>query len=74
MYDGAITKAKEALKVFVHSLPEGSKFCICSFGSSFEFTFKQKIEDYNEENMNIAINDINTFDERNSNMGGTEIY
>jgi hypothetical protein len=41
MYYGqnAIGMAKEALKIFIHSLPEGSKFNVCSFGSRFEFLF-----------------------------------
>ena len=41
MYFGqnAITMAKEALKIFIHSLPEGSKFNVCSFGTEFQFLF-----------------------------------
>ena len=41
MYYGqnAIGMAKEALKIFIHSLPEGSKFNVSSFGSRFEFLF-----------------------------------
>jgi hypothetical protein len=65
MYFGqnAITMAKEALKIFIHSLPEGSKFNVCSFGSRFEFLFdSQAVVDYTESNMNYAIEQIETFD------------
>jgi hypothetical protein len=58
MYYGqnAIAMAKEALKIFIHSLPEGSKFNVCSFGSGFEFLFdSQPVVDYTEFNMNYAI-------------------
>lgn len=47
--NGAIKMAKKALKIFMHSLPEGSKFNICGFGSSHEFLFNDDIVvDYNE--------------------------
>ena len=41
MYWGkkAIKTAKEALKLFLHSLPVGSLFNVVSFGSNFEFLF-----------------------------------
>ena len=71
--DSAITMAKQALKIFMHSLPEGSKFNICGFGSSHEFLFKQSV-DYTEENLQIALKDIETYDTRERCLGGTEIY
>ena len=37
--DRAIDMAVEALKVFIHSLPEGSLFNVISFGSSHKFLF-----------------------------------
>jgi hypothetical protein len=40
--DKLIKKAKEALKFFLHSLSEGSLFNIASFGSEFEFLFKNQ--------------------------------
>ena len=61
--DTAIKMAKEALKIFVHSLPEGSKFNIIGFGSDFEFLFKDStVVDYNELTMQEAIQDIETYD------------
>ena len=45
--DKAIIMAKKALEVFLHSLPEGSFFNICSFGSTFEFLFASS-QPYNQ--------------------------
>jgi uncharacterized protein with von Willebrand factor type A (vWA) domain len=42
--DKAITMAKDALKIFLHSLPEGSKFNICGFGSTHFFVFNNSVE------------------------------
>ena len=65
--------AKKALKIFMHSLPEGSKFNICGFGSSHEFLFEDIVVDYTEETLNTALKDIETYDERSRSLGGTEI-
>ena len=35
----AIKMAKRALEIFMHSLPDGSKFNICGYGTGFEFLF-----------------------------------
>jgi len=43
MYGEEIKMAKEALKIFIHSLPEGSKFNVCSFGSTHEWLFNDTI-------------------------------
>jgi hypothetical protein len=53
----------------LHSLPMGSKFNIVSFGSKYEFMFKQSVE-YNEENLEHAVNQLKTF---GADFGGTEI-
>ena len=43
--------AKESLKMFMHSLPEGSKFNICGFGCEHEFLFDDNVVEYSEENL-----------------------
>ena len=71
--DSPIVMAAEALKVFVHSLPSGSKFNICSFGSHYTYLFPDAIvKDYNQETMKLALQDIDTYP--NESMGGTEIF
>jgi len=47
MYGESIALAVEALKLFVHSLPMGSKFNIISYGSKFDCMFKDSMT-YNE--------------------------
>jgi len=54
--------AKEALKVFVHSIPEGSKFNIIAFGSTFEYLFGESVT-YDEDKLQKAIDDIETYDD-----------
>ena len=49
-----IELAIEALKLFLHSIPIGSKFNVYSFGSNFEKLFPASI-DYNESNLKKAI-------------------
>lgn len=70
---GAIVLAQAALRLFLHSLPEESKFNIIQFGSSFRSTFEQSVE-YNEETLKRALDDVNTYHERDRRLGGTEIY
>ena len=45
MYWGekAIKTAKESLKLFLHSLPDGSFFNVVSFGSNFEYLFEESV-------------------------------
>ena len=62
--------AKEALKLFLHSLPLGSKFNVFSFGSDYESVFESQ-EEYTDENMEYAINLISGFE---ADLGGTEIF
>ena len=71
-----IETTKNALKLFMQSLPEGSKFQIISFGTLFEpMKLKDQEEagliDYTEQNLQEALIQISTFD---SDMGGTEIF
>ncbi len=66
-----IKLAREALMLFLYSLPAGSKFNVCSYGSRFEFMFPQRSVDYTDEMMQIAIEKITEF---TANFGGTQIY
>jgi len=66
-----IKLAREALILFLQSLPTGSKFNVCSYGSTFEFMFPERSVDYSDRNMQTAISRIATFE---ANLGGTEIY
>jgi len=68
-----MTLAKDALKVFIHSLPEGSKFNIIGFGSSHEVLFDGVVVDYNEDTLQQAIDDIEDYDDEKRCLGGTEI-
>ena len=69
---GRIAKAREALILFLRSLPAGCKFSVISFGSdSQDLTINgQTIIDYNEENSQAAIQQIEKF---GANLGGTDI-
>jgi hypothetical protein len=52
-----IELAVEALKLFLHSIPLGSKFNVVSFGSNFTKLFHESVV-YNESNLQIAISKI----------------
>lgn len=69
MSGSPIQLAVEALKLFLHSLPIGSKFNVVSFGSNFEKLYEESVE-YNEENLKNAVAKISTF---TADMGGTEL-
>jgi len=69
--DGSRIKfAIDCMKLFIHSLPEKSHFNIYRFGSSYDSLFPES-EDYNEENLNKAIEYISYTD---ADYGGTEIF
>ncbi|KXH40727.1 vault protein inter-alpha-trypsin [Colletotrichum nymphaeae SA-01] len=61
---------KNALKVFMKSLPVGSMFNICSFGSRHDFLFPKSVM-YDQNTMETAMRHIDTF---SANYGGTQIY
>ncbi|KXH26257.1 vault protein inter-alpha-trypsin [Colletotrichum simmondsii] len=61
---------KNALRVFVKSLPVGSMFNICSFGSRHDFLFPKSVM-YDQNTMETAMRHIDTF---SANYGGTQIY
>ena len=46
--DAAIKMAKRALEIFMHSLPDGSRFNICGYGTDFEFLFNESSVLYDE--------------------------
>ena len=53
-----IELAKKALSLFVHSLPDGCKFNIYSFGSIFMRTFGDGSEPYDEKTFEKSIEEI----------------
>ena len=65
-----IDLAVQALKLFVHSLPLGSKFNIVSYGCTFTSLFPES-QTYDEESLHKAITALSSF---SADMGGTEIY
>jgi hypothetical protein len=61
---------REAMELFMRSLPVGSKFQIISYGSQHTyFSGKAELVDYNDEQMEKAIQYIKTIE---ANMGGNE--
>ena len=74
MYGERIDNAKQALILFLRSLPFGCKFTVISYGSRQEFLAIRGVDgnifEYNEENLKEAIRQIETFD---ADMGGTNI-
>ena len=70
MVGTAIEVAKEAVKLFIRSLPEGSKFNVVSFGSEFEVMFEYPAE-YTSKNISNSLQQLESFE---ADMGGTEIY
>ncbi|KXH68880.1 vault protein inter-alpha-trypsin [Colletotrichum salicis] len=61
---------KNALRVFMKSLPVGSMFNICSFGSRHNFLFPKSVI-YDQSTLETAMRHIDTF---SANYGGTQIY
>lgn len=64
-----IKLAVQALKLFLHSLPLGSKFNVVSFGTNYKMMFPASVE-YTEENLEKAVEMLKGF---NADFGGTEI-
>lgn len=63
-------KAKQALIIFLRSLPSDSYFNIISFGSSYEKMYPESIR-YENKKMKEAVSKI---ERMSANFGGTQIY
>ena len=68
---GRIELAKEALKLFVRSLPVGCKFQVVSFGHYFNLLLQGDQIKYDESSKDFALSAIERFQ---ADMGGTDIY
>ena len=62
--------ALEALKLFLHSIPFGSKFNIISYGEDYRFLFPKSMNN-TDDVLDIAMYMIADFE---ADMGGTEIF
>lgn len=69
--NASIPNLKEALHVFLKSLPVGVKFNICSFGSNHELLFASGSETYNATSLAKATKYVNGFA---ANFVGTKMY
>ena len=65
-----IVSLRNALKVFLKSLPVGTKFNICSFGGRFSFLWP-KSKSYSQASLDEAMNHVESFE---ANFGGTEMF
>ncbi len=65
-----IEKAKEALILFIKSLPQDTYFNVVSFGSGSTKLFPKSVK-YNDKEVKQAVNDIKKM---SADMGGTEIF
>lgn len=65
-----IANLKEALKVFLKSLPVGIKFNICSFGSHYSFLW-EKSRIYSQLALDEALSHVESFA---ANFGGTKTF
>jgi hypothetical protein len=65
-----IKSLKNALQVFLKSLPVGVKFNICSFGSHYSFLWN-KSKSYSQASLTEAMAHVEKFD---ANFGGTSMY
>ena len=53
-----IKLARQALVLFLQSLPPNSRFNICSYGSHYDYMFNERSVPYNDENMLTAISKV----------------
>ncbi|KAK4236411.1 hypothetical protein C8A03DRAFT_16945 [Achaetomium macrosporum] len=66
-----IANLKTALNVFLKSIPVGTKFNICSFGTAHEFLFPSGSRTYDASTLEEATRYVNGFA---ADFGGTDIY
>ena len=66
----SINITKEALKIFIQSLPPGSYFQLIAFGSNF-VKLDEVPKEYNKENIHKCLGVI---EEIKANLGGTNLY
>jgi len=69
MHGWKLDYLKDALNVFLKSMPVNCYFNIIKFGSTYESLFEKSIK-YNEESLNKAVEYIKSLD---ASMGGTEM-
>jgi von Willebrand factor A domain-containing protein 5 len=62
--------AKQALSLFIRSLPPDSKFNVISFGSRYELMFLQSVQ-YNNAKRDFALRKIDKFE---SDLGSTDLF
>ena len=73
MSGSRMTKARDALLIFIRSLPADCRFSICSFGSRFTWlksTNGKDVIPYDEKNQSKALEEIAKF---KADHGGTDI-
>lgn len=70
MSGARIEKAKQALILFIKSLPQDTYFNVISFGSGSAAMFTQSLK-YNDKEVESAVLSIKMM---SADMGGTEIY
>lgn len=70
MSGSRVQKAKEALIIFLKSLPLNSYFNVVSFGTNFDLMNKTESIKCTEESLENAINEVKNY---SANLGGTEI-
>ena len=64
-----IKLARQALITFLYSIPAGSRFNICSYGSRYQFMFPdQRSIPYTDASLKQAVEEIATFE---ADFGGT---
>ncbi|GAB1225855.1 hypothetical protein ENUP19_0264G0023 [Entamoeba nuttalli] len=70
MYGEGIKALRDMLQLFLRQLPLNSKFQIISFGSTYDFMFKEMAE-YNEDTLKFASETVSHFE---ANYGGTNMH